>query len=174
MTSGSYHFALRFDFSGRWRMSKLEKGGTTSLLAEAARMNTSTDVDLRRQGLDVLVVEDHGPSAASIEEFLRLSGHDVRVVADGRSALESLKTATPDVVLLDIALPGDMSGYDVAGWIGEQPTDKRPLLVAITGLDGEQDRRNSASAGIDLHLVKPVDACQLQGLLARFQRVVAL
>jgi len=126
-----------------------------------------------RKGLHVLVVEDHYPSAASIEHFLRLSGHEVRVAGDGRTALESIEADKPDVVLLDIGLPGDMDGYEVAKWIGDQPTDRRPFLVAVTGLDGEEDRRHSEMAGIDLHLAKPVDAGQLQCLLARFQQVVA-
>jgi CheY-like chemotaxis protein len=134
----------------------------------------STDFNGARHGLRVLVVEDHAPSAQSIAKFLRLSGHEVRVAADGPSAVEAIRADKPDVVLLDIGLPGDMSGYDLARWVGEQPTEKRPLLVAVTGLGGEEDRRNSELAGIDLHLVKPVDAGKLQGLLARFQQVVAL
>jgi CheY-like chemotaxis protein len=126
-----------------------------------------------RKGLHVLVVEDHAPSAASMEQFLQLSGYEVTVACDGPTALRSMQSTRPDVVLLDIGLPGEMNGYEVAKWIGEQPTDKRPFVVAVTGFDGEEDRRNSELAGIDLHLVKPVDAGKLQGLLARFQQVVA-
>jgi two-component system, sensor histidine kinase len=139
-------------------------------------MNTFsiTEPNPARKGLHVLVVEDHSPSAASIELLLRLSGHEVRIAGDGRAALESIQADKPDVVLLDIGLPGDMDGYEVAKWIGEQPSDRRPFLVAVTGLDGEEDRRHSKMAGIDLHLAKPVDAGQLQSLLARFQQVVAL
>ncbi len=133
----------------------------------------STYTDSPRKGLRVLVVEDYAPSAWSMEEFLRLSGHEVRVAPNGRTALEWLGIDTPDVVLLDIGLPGDMDGYEVAKRIAERPCDHRPLLVAVTGLDGEEERRRSKSAGIDLHLVKPVDADKLLGLLARFQQVVA-
>ena len=81
------------------------------------------------------------------------------------------KHGLPDVVLLDIGLPG-MDGYGVARWITEQPCDKRPLLIAVTGLGREEDRRQSAAAGIDLHLVKPVEANVLQGLLSRFQAII--
>jgi CheY-like chemotaxis protein len=130
-------------------------------------------LDTTQNSLRVLVVEDHGPSAASIEEFLQLLGHEVRVAVDGPAAVQAVQADAPDVVLLDIGLPGEMDGYAVAKWIGEQPTEKRPLLVAVTGHDGEEDRRNSERAGIDLHLAKPVDAGQLQNLLARFRRVVA-
>jgi CheY-like chemotaxis protein len=76
------------------------------------------------------------------------------------------------VLLLDIGLPG-MSGWELARWVTEQPAEKRPLLVAITGYGREEDRRRSEEAGIDLHLVKPVDPDQLLRLLRRFYRVVA-
>jgi CheY-like chemotaxis protein len=134
---------------------------------------SAMQLDTAQKGLRVLVVEDHGPSAASIEEFLRLLGHEVRVARNGPAAVKAVQAEKPDVVLLDIGLPGAMDGYAVARWIGKQPTAKRPLLVAVTGHDGEEDRRNSEQAGIDLHLAKPVDAAQLQHLLARFRRVVA-
>jgi CheY-like chemotaxis protein len=137
------------------------------------KRSSSTQADTAQHRLRVLVVEDHGPSAASFEEFLRLLGHDVGVATNGLRAMQAIQADKPDVVLLDIGLPGDMDGYAIAKWIGEQTTDKRPLVVAVTGLDGEEDRRNSERSGIDLHLVKPVDASKLQGLLARFKQVVA-
>jgi CheY-like chemotaxis protein len=125
------------------------------------------------KGLRVLVVEDHAPSAASIEAFLKLAGHEVRVVSNGPAAMQAVEAHQPDVVLLDIGLPGEMDGYAVAKWITEQTAPKRPLLVAVTGHDDEEDRRNSKLSGIDLHLAKPVEAGQLQGLLTRFSKVVA-
>jgi CheY-like chemotaxis protein len=78
------------------------------------------------------------------------------------------------VVLLDIGLPG-MVGYQVARRVREEivPTiPKAPLLIAVTGRDGEADRRRSEEAGIDLHLVKPVDPAALLGLLERFRRII--
>ncbi len=92
-------------------------------------------LDTTQNSLRVLVVEDHGPSAASIEEFLQLLGHEVRVAVDGPAAVQAVQADAPDVVLLDIGLPGEMDGSAVAKWIGEQPTEKRPLLVAVTGHD---------------------------------------
>jgi CheY-like chemotaxis protein len=65
-----------------------------------------------------------------------------------------------------------MSGWEVARWVTGQPAEKRPLLVAITGYGREEDRRRSEEAGMDLHLVKPVDPDELLGLLRRFYRVV--
>jgi CheY-like chemotaxis protein len=136
------------------------------------RMSSTKSGEVLR-GLRVLVVEDHGPSAASIEEFLSFAGHEVRVVSNGRAAMEAVEADKPDVVLLDIGLPGEMDGYALAKWITEKPATKRPLLVAVTGHHGEEDRRNSKMSGIDLHLAKPVEAGQLQGLLARFQQIVS-
>jgi CheY-like chemotaxis protein len=125
-----------------------------------------------RKGLLVLIVEDYAPSALSLQQFLQLSGHEVRLAADGRSAMQSIQEDNPDVVLLDLGLPGEMNGYDVAKWVRRQKTAKRPLLVALTGHGDVEARLNSQLAGIDLHLVKPVDANQLQELLGRFQQIV--
>jgi CheY-like chemotaxis protein len=125
-----------------------------------------------RKGLLVLIVEDYAPSAMSLQQFLRLSGHDVRLAADGQSALQSIQDDKPDVVLLDLGLPGEMNGYDVARWVRRQTAAKRPLLVALTGHGDGEARMKSQLAGIDLHLVKPVDANQLQELLGRFQQIV--
>ena len=125
-----------------------------------------------KAGLRILVVEDHADTAATLALLLRMEGHEVQVAPDGPAALEAVQIASPDVVLLDIGLPG-MSGWEVARWVTGQPAEKRPLLVAITGYGREEDRRRSEEAGMDLHLVKPVDPDELLGLLRRFYRVVA-
>jgi len=121
--------------------------------------------------LRVLVVEDHEDTAASTAMVLRLYGHDVHVASDGRMALQLMSDHSPDVVLLDLGLP-KMDGWEVAKQIRNQATYKRPLLVAVSGYGREADRLRSSEAGIDLHLVKPIDPDQLKDLLARFQTVV--
>jgi CheY-like chemotaxis protein len=123
------------------------------------------------RGLRVLLVEDDADSAESMAALLRLRGHKVVNVADGTAALRAAQEDLPDVVLLDIGLPG-MDGYGVAKWIGEQPCEKRPLLIAVTGRGKEEDQRRSQAAGIDLHLVKPVDPARLLGLLDRFLAII--
>lgn len=125
----------------------------------------------QHQGLRVLVVEDDEDGALSLAMLLRIKGHDVQVALDGPGALQLAQDKAPDVVLLDIGLPG-LDGYLVARGIGEQPGEKRPLLVAITGRNNEADRRRSLDAGIDLHLAKPVDPVQLEALLQRFQEII--
>ena len=121
--------------------------------------------------LKVLVVDDDQDTAASLATLLRLYGHDVEVTVDGPSAFRAVQASPPDVVLLDIGLP-KMDGWLVAKQIREHGAMKRPFLVAISGYGTEADRVRSQEAGMDLHLVKPVDPAELLKLLMRFQRVV--
>jgi PAS domain S-box-containing protein len=114
----------------------------------------------------VLVVDDNVDAAESIAMILRVSGYDVRCVYDGPTVLQVAKAYRPDVVLLDIGLPG-LSGYDVARELREQPEFRRTPLVAVTGYGQEEDRRRSQEAGFDYHLTKPVDPEALQAFVAR-------
>ncbi len=120
----------------------------------------------------VLVVEDNAKAAHSLEYLLRAAGHEVEVAHDGLAALRAAENNYPDVVLLDIGLPG-LGGWELATKLQAMPADKRPLLVAVTGCHQEEDRRRSQEAGIDLHLTKPVDAGKLQHLLERFRSFVS-
>jgi CheY-like chemotaxis protein len=133
--------------------------------------NDKSAVQTNGYRLRVLVVEDHEDTATSTALVLRLYGHDVQVASDGRMALQLMDAHAPDVVLLDLGLP-KMDGWEVAKQIRSQATYKRPLLVAVSGYDREADRLRSREAGIDLHLVKPIDPDHLKDLLARFQTVV--
>jgi CheY-like chemotaxis protein len=121
--------------------------------------------------LRVLVVEDNADTAATCELLLQLQGLEVRTVPDGRSALAAAQSFTPDVVLLDIGLPG-LDGWEVARRLKKESTSRPPFLIAVTGYGREEDRQKSARAGIDLHLLKPADPVQLAELLERFQKVV--
>jgi two-component system, OmpR family, response regulator len=121
-------------------------------------------------GLHVLVVEDDPDTAESTALLLRLYGHQVQTAPDGPSALRAAQVAPPDVVLLDLGLPG-MDGWKVAKRLGEQAGKKQPLLIAVTGYGREADQRRSLEAGIHLHLLKPVDPDFLRKLLLRFQAI---
>ncbi len=114
----------------------------------------------------ILVVDDNQDSAESLAMLLRLFGNDVRTAHDGHLALAVAEAYRPDVVLLDIGLPG-MNGYDMARAIRKMPALDQAVLVALTGYGAEEDRRRSREAGFDAHLVKPVDLGTLQELLAR-------
>jgi CheY-like chemotaxis protein len=121
--------------------------------------------------LRVLVVEDDADSAQTIAELLRLYGHEADIAVDGPTAVLAAESNPPDVILLDIGLPG-MDGWQVARLVQEQAVEKTPFLVALTGYRQEADRQRSQAAGIHLHLTKPVDPEQLKALLERFQAVV--
>lgn len=113
----------------------------------------------------VLVVDDNADAADLLGELLRDLGHEVRIERDGLAALAAMDAFAPEVVLLDIGLPG-LDGYQVAERIVRSRDGARPLLVAVTGYGQESDRRRSYDAGFDHHLVKPVDPGRLQTLLA--------
>jgi PAS domain S-box-containing protein len=110
----------------------------------------------------VLIVDDNVDLAASLAFLLRELGCEAETVHDGPSALAAVERLCPDVVLLDIGLPG-MDGYEVARRIRARGLGV--LLVALTGYGQEKDRERARQAGFDLHLLKPADVLQLQALL---------
>jgi two-component system, chemotaxis family, CheB/CheR fusion protein len=114
----------------------------------------------------VLVVDDNVDSAESLALLLRLRGHEVGVAYDGPAALETAGAFHPEVVLLDIGLPG-LDGYQVAGRLRRRRRTAGALLVALTGYGQEEDQQRAREAGFDHHLTKPVDLPVLYELLAR-------
>ncbi|HWE37965.1 MAG TPA: response regulator [Isosphaeraceae bacterium] len=116
--------------------------------------------------LHVLVVDDNADAARLLARLLEVNGHHAEVAYDGPTALERAQARPPDVVLLDIGLPG-MDGYEVARKLRASVGLDRALLVALTGYGQEEDRRRSREAGMDVHLTKPVDPRTLKELLAR-------
>ncbi len=108
--------------------------------------------------LRVLLADDDYAGSDMLGTLLRTEGHDVCVVHDGDSAMATAATFRPDVVLLDIGMPG-RDGFDVAGRLAGGDA----VLVAVTGYGGDDDRRRGEESGFDRYLVKPVDI----GLLRR-------
>ena len=113
----------------------------------------------------VLVIEDNIDAAETLEEMLRLWGHEVAVAHDGRAGVERARAFKPDVVLCDIGLPV-MDGYQVARAIRADSTLARTFLVALTGYALEEDQRRAAAAGFDRHLGKPVAVDVIEDVLA--------
>jgi PAS domain S-box-containing protein len=113
----------------------------------------------------MLVVDDNPDAADSLRILLELLGANVAAVHDGAAALAALDTHKPEVVLLDIGMPG-MDGYELARRIRSRADAPDVMLIALTGWGQEEDRRRSKEAGIDHHLVKPVDIAALERLLA--------
>jgi PAS domain S-box-containing protein len=120
-----------------------------------------------RNGLSrrVLIVDDNADAAHSLALLLRVWGNDVSVAHDGPEALESVKSQKPEVIFLDIGLPG-MDGYQVARRLRELEDINISLLVAMTGYGQDEDRCRSREAGFDSHLVKPVEPETIRDLLA--------
>ena len=114
----------------------------------------------------ILVVDDNRDSAESLAMVLRLVGNDVRTAYDARQALALAETYRPELMLLDIGLPG-MDGYELAKQIRSEPWGSRMRLVALTGYAREEDRRRAEEAGFDHHLAKPVDFDALYKLVAQ-------
>jgi signal transduction histidine kinase len=121
--------------------------------------------------LRILVVDDNQDSACSMTLLLELQGHQVHVAHAGQAALQIAGQFHPDVILLDIGMPG-MNGYEVAKHLRSQAAFSETLLIAVTGYGRASDVKQTESAGFDHHLVKPIDYDKLQSLLeARSGRV---
>jgi len=115
--------------------------------------------------LRVLVVDDSEDVAEMTAEMLKMYGHEALTAGDGPSALSLAESERPDVVLLDLGLPG-MHGIEVAECIVAKSGGKTPLLIAVSGYGRPEDRERSRRAGCEHHLVKPVDFDRLLALLA--------
>jgi PAS domain S-box-containing protein len=115
--------------------------------------------------LRVLVVDDNVDTVLSFSMLLRASGHDVQTAHDGLKAVQAAIDYHPDIVLLDIGLPG-LNGYEVAKQLRAHPDLKHVVLVALTGYGQDSDRQTSSAAGFTHHLVKPARFEELQKILA--------
>jgi signal transduction histidine kinase len=119
----------------------------------------------RPQVRRVLVVDDNRDSAESLAALLGLLGHEVRQAYDGPGGLDLARSWIPDLVLLDLGMPG-MGGHEVARRLRADPQLLDTTLVALTGYGAAEDRRASREAGFDWHLVKPIDFDALERVLA--------
>ncbi len=141
------------------------RGQTCSRRYRCVRQRGRAVVERPTNSLRILVAEDCRDTAATMAELLQLWGYEACWAHDGPSALAAAETHRPDVVLIDVALPG-MSGWDLAARLRQQPHTKDALLVAITGYGREIDRRQAHAVGIDHFFLKPADPEQLKSLLA--------
>lgn len=119
-------------------------------------------------GRRILIVDDNADAADTLAMALRLSDHSVKVVYEGRAALAEAEVMQPELILLDIGLPG-MDGYQVARQLRENPRTRAITLVAVTGYGQPSDRQRAQEAGFDHHFVKPVDLDVLDSFLQRLQ-----
>jgi PAS domain S-box-containing protein len=113
----------------------------------------------------ILIVDDNKDTATSLALLLKLLGHESEIAHEGQEALDLAARYQPEIVLLDIGMP-KMSGYEVCRHLRNQPGGKEMLIVAVTGWGQEEDKRKSAEAEFNGHMVKPVEPQALLKLLA--------
>lgn len=129
-----------------------------AILEEAAMVNRCR----------ILVVDDNVDVLQISADVLAIYGHDVRTASDGNAALEVARTFLPDLVLLDIGLPG-IDGFEVCRRMRKLPGWQNTVIVANSGYGQVDDRQKSEDAGFDHHLVKPINLAKISGLAKRFQ-----
>lgn len=133
----------------------------SAIASGGADEKRATAKDERRR---VLLVDDNVDFIATMENLLKLVGHDVRTAHDGTAALKVAAEFAPEFVFMDIGMPG-LNGYDVARLLRQQPGMDEAILVAVTGWGGEKDRQMSRNAGFNYHLIKPVELNQILDVL---------
>jgi CheY-like chemotaxis protein len=114
----------------------------------------------------VLVADDNQDAGETLAMLLRLDGHEVHVANDGLQAVEMFAREQPDVVILDIGMPG-LSGHEAAQRIREQCGDRPVTLIAVTGWGQKSDKDRAAASGFDHHFTKPVEPNVLSALLLK-------
>jgi two-component system CheB/CheR fusion protein len=130
-------------------------GGATSLRAHAAPTRS----------LRILLVDDNADYVDLMAAALQCQGHSVLTLYDGLAARDSAPAFRPDVVLLDIGLPG-LDGYSLARALRAHAATRNALLVAVSGYGSARDRARSRAAGIDLHLLKPITLTEITQAMA--------
>ncbi|HET9384774.1 MAG TPA: ATP-binding protein [Gemmatimonadales bacterium] len=113
----------------------------------------------------ILIVDDNKDAADSLQSLLSMLGANAEVAHDGPGALQAVAGFQPEIVLLDIGMPG-MSGYDIARRIRQDRSIAQPVIVALTGWGQPEVRRQAQEAGFDHHLIKPVDLTALQEIIS--------
>lgn len=115
----------------------------------------------------VLVVDDNVDGATGLAMLLELMGQKTMTAHTGPEGLAAARSFRPDIIFLDIGLPG-MTGYELSQLIRREPNVGKAKLVALTGWGADEDKRRSAAAGFDVHLTKPIDSAAVAEILARF------
>ena len=154
-TNAGSVFTVRLPLLSAAQAALADEDGTTGTAPEAAPT-----------GRSVLVVDDNRDAAETLAALLNMMGHRAPVANDGRQALRMLPSLMPDVVFLDLGMPG-MSGYEVAMAIREDVRLAGIRLVALTGWGGEADRARTKAAGFDEHLTKPATVEAIDEVLRR-------
>lgn len=113
----------------------------------------------------VLVIEDNIDSARTLVRVLKAEGHQAEYAINGHVGVAMAKVLRPEVVILDLGLPG-MNGYQVCGHLKREDELKKAKIIVVSGYAKDEDRKRSAAAGCDAHLAKPADLQQLLALVS--------
>jgi signal transduction histidine kinase/ActR/RegA family two-component response regulator len=117
----------------------------------------------------ILIVDDNEDAALTLAILIRMLGHEVKAVFDGRDALGEGRNFQPQIVLMDLGMPG-MNGIEAAKQIRQLEWGKSVFLVAVTGWGQDEDKRKTREAGFNHHLVKPIRLSDVQDLLAMYEK----
>jgi signal transduction histidine kinase len=137
---------------------------TIHAVTAAADDGLDTLVKTGRCGRRLLVVDDNADAAEGLAMLLVAAGHDVRVAHDGVHCLQLARALQPEMIFLDLGMPR-MDGWETAASLRAEEWGREVLLVALTGWGQPQDRDRTSAAGFDAHLVKPIGAAELLGLV---------
>jgi CheY-like chemotaxis protein len=118
--------------------------------------------------LHVLLVDDDPDAAEAVAALLQLQGHRTALVHDGLEVLEAARSFVPDVIFMDVGLPG-INGYEAAALLRQEKSLQRVLLIALTGWGTPAHKQASLDAGFDLHLTKPVSFDALLEVLGKVE-----
>ncbi|RJQ46706.1 MAG: response regulator [Gaiellales bacterium] len=116
----------------------------------------------------VMVVDDNDDVRRLLRKVLEAAGHEVVEVADGEGAISRVEESVPDLVLMDIRLPGGMDGLETTSRLKEDPRLKRVPIIALTASVMERDRQQAVAAGCSGFIGKPVDVATLPDLVKKF------
>jgi CheY-like chemotaxis protein len=134
----------------------------TASKAPANPVAVTSGISVRRR---ILIADDNRDAADSLAMLLRMDGHDVMVVHDGRQAVATIDSFRPEIVMLDIGMP-ELNGYEVARQVRQGPLGTSITLIAVTGWGQASDKARAAAAGFNHHLTKPIEP---EGLTRMFR-----
>jgi CheY-like chemotaxis protein len=128
-----------------------------------------TTSSLPQGSLRILVADDGKNAADILAMFFEMEGHEVSVAYDGCSAVKTAESFRPHLIVMDIGMPG-IDGLEASRRIRRAPWGEDIVIVALSGLDQEEDRRSCAEAGIDRHMAKPVLPDELRAVIRDLQQ----
>ena len=146
------------------RLPMMKSGVDVALLPTSPVMPENAPLTQSR----ILIVDDNIDALKTTQMLLKLQRHQVETAVDGPSGIKTAMTFKPEIILLDIGMPG-MDGYEVARRLRELPETKNTLLIALSGYGQAEDHRKSKEAGFNHHLVKPAEINQLEALISDFK-----